>query len=115
MSTDRFTIARVWVRSSAMARARAQKDILTRVTDLGSEALNRLADVPGGTRLAELANESKMRLDDMQKKLRGLDALEKRVAKLEKQLAAQTKPKTAARKPAARKPAAAKKPAPKKT
>jgi BMFP domain-containing protein YqiC len=45
----------------------------------------------------------------MQKKLRGLDALEKRVAKLEKQLAAQAK-KPAARKPAAkRKPAATKK------
>jgi hypothetical protein len=87
-----------------MARARAQKDILTRVSDLGSEALQRLSDVPGGTRLAELANESKTRLDDMQKKLRGLDALEKRVAKLEKQLAAQSKPKTTtAKKPAARK------------
>jgi hypothetical protein len=98
----------VWVRSSAMAGARAQKDIISRMSDLGSEALNRLGDVPGGNRLVELANESKTRLDDMQKKLRGLDALEKRVAKLEKQLAAQTKPKpAAAKKPAARKTASA--------
>jgi hypothetical protein len=62
----------------------------------------------------ELANESKTRLDDMQKKLRGLDELEKRVARLEKQLAPK-KPavakKPAARKPAARKPATPKKPA----
>jgi uncharacterized membrane protein YccC len=94
-----------------MARARAQKDILARVTDLGSEALHKLADVPGGNRLVELANESKTRLDEMQKKLRGLDALEQRVARLEKQLAAQSKPKAPAKKPAARKPAAAKKPA----
>src|SRR5687767_1775279 len=84
-----------------MARARAQKDILSRVSDLGSEVVQRLADVPGGARVVELANESKTRLDEMQKKLRGLDELEKRVAKLERQLAAQSKP--AAKKPAARK------------
>lgn len=84
-----------------MARARAQKDILSRVTDLGSEALHRLADVPGGNRVLELANDSKTRLDEMQKKLRGLDELEKRVTRLEKQLAA--KQPAAAKKPAARK------------
>ncbi len=93
-----------------MARPRTrtpQKDILSRFTDLGAEALHKLADVPGGARLVDMANESKTRLDEMQKKLRGLDALERRVSKLEQQLAAQ---KPAAKKPAARKPAAAKKP-----
>ena len=45
----------------------------------------------------------------MQKKLRGLDELEKRVAKLEKQVAATAKP-ASKRKPAARKPAAPKSP-----
>jgi uncharacterized membrane protein YccC len=102
-----------------MARARssaAQKDILSRVSELGSEALHRLTEIPGGSRLVEMANESKTRLDEMQKKLRGLDELEKRVAKLEQQVAAQSKP--SARKPAAKKPAArktaAKKPAAKK-
>ena len=61
----------------------------------------------------DMANETKTRLDDVQKKLRGLDELEKRVAKLEKQLAATKSParKPAARKPAARKPAAKKTPA----
>jgi hypothetical protein len=98
-----------------MARARTQqKDILSRVTDLGAEALNKLSEVPGGSKLVEMANETRTRLDDMQKKLRGLDELEKRVAKLERELAKQP----AARKPAttrkrttpARKPAAPKKP-----
>lgn len=91
-----------------MARARAQKDILSRVTGLGSEALHRLGEIPGGNRLLEMANDSKSRLDEMQKKLRGLDALEKRVAKLEKQVAAQAKPaakpKSPATKPTAKKP-----------
>ncbi|HUH15277.1 MAG TPA: hypothetical protein VML35_05285 [Gaiellaceae bacterium] len=84
-----------------------QKDILSRVQDLGAEALHKLQDVPGGSKLMDMANETKARMDDVQKKLRGLDALEKRVAKLEKQLAATTK-KPAARKPAAKKPAAKK-------
>jgi uncharacterized membrane protein YccC len=83
-----------------MARARAQKDLLSRVSDLGTEVVQRLADIPGGQRVVELANESKTRLDEMQKKLRGLDELEKRVAKLERQFAAQSKP--AAKKPAAK-------------
>ena len=68
-----------------------QKDILTRFQDLGAEALNRLADVPGGSRLVDAANETKSRLDEMQKKLRGLDELEKRVARLEKQLGIESK------------------------
>jgi hypothetical protein len=92
-----------------------QKDILSRVQDIGAEALHRLQEVPGGSKLVEMANESRSRLDEMQKKLRGLDELEKRVAKLEKQLASTTTAKKpAARKPAARKPAA-RKPAAKKS
>jgi hypothetical protein len=94
-----------------MARTRStakQNDILHRVTELGHEALNKLSEVPGGARVVDMMNDSKTRLDEMQKKLRGLDALEARVTKLEQQLAAQSKP--AVRKPAARKPATPKKP-----
>ena len=91
-----------------MARTRTakQNDILSRVTELGSEALHRLSEVPGGGKLVETLNDTKSRLDDMQKKLRGLDELERRVAKLEKQVAAQQKParpRAAAKKPAAKK------------
>jgi hypothetical protein len=57
-----------------------QKDLLAQFRDLGSEALNRLGDVPGGSRLMEMANETRTRLDEMQKRLRGLDELERRVA-----------------------------------
>ena len=64
-----------------------QKDILSRVQDLGAEALHKLADVPGGSKLVDMANETRTRLDDVQKRLHGLDALEKRVAKLERELA----------------------------
>ena len=88
-----------------------QKDLLTRFQDLGAEALHKLADVPDGSKFVELANDTKTRLDEMQKKLRGLDELEKRVAKLEKQLAGQSKKAPARRKSTtARKTAAAPKP-----
>jgi hypothetical protein len=80
-----------------------QKDILTRFQDLGTEALHKLADVPGGSKLVEVANETKSRLDEMQKKLRGLDELEKRVARLEKQLAAEKAPARARKSATARK------------
>jgi len=75
-----------------------QKDLLTRFQDLGAEALHKLADVPGGSKFVELANDTKTRLDEMQKKLRGLD-------ELEKQLAAETK-KAARKSSATRKPPA---------
>jgi hypothetical protein len=101
-----------------MARARTakQNDILTRFTELGQEALNRLTEVPGGGKIVDMLNESKARLDEMQKRLRGLDELEKRVAKLEKQLGVGgPKPAAGAKKPssrttAAKKPATPKKP-----
>ena len=93
-----------------MARPRTQqKDILSRVTDLGAEALNRLSEVPGGSKLVEMATETRTRLDEMQKKLRGLDELEKRVAKLERELAKQPaspKPATARKRTTAPKPPA---------
>lgn len=95
-----------------MARTRTtkQNDILSRVSELGHEALSKLAEVPGGSKVVDMMNDSKTRLDEMQKKLRGLDELEQRVAKLEKQLAGTTAKKPAPKKPAARKPATSKKP-----
>ena len=95
-----------------MARARTakQNDIVARFTGLTQDALHKLTEIPGGSRIVEMLNESKTRLDEMQKKLRGLDELEKRVTKLEQQLAVTAKPKPAAKKPATRKPATAKKP-----
>jgi len=63
------------------------KDILSRVADLGEEALHRLPSFPGGDRLLDVVNQSRTRLDEMQKRLRGLDVLERRVAELEERLA----------------------------
>ncbi len=75
------------------------KDILSRVADLSEEALQKLPSFPGGDRLLEVVNQSRTRLDDVQKRLRGVDVLERRVDELEARLAKLEKPKPAAPKP----------------
>ena len=64
------------------------KDVITRLADRGEEAIQRLADLPGGKRALQAFNDLRTRVDELSKKVRGIDALEARVAKLEKELAA---------------------------
>jgi phage shock protein A len=73
------------------------KDLVSRLADAGEEALQKLSDLPGGTRAVSTFNDLRTRVDELGKKVRGIDELEKRVAKLEKELAALKRPKTAAR------------------
>ena len=83
----------------------AEKDLVTRLADAGEEALQRLADLPGGQKALTAVNDLRTRVDEMAKKVRGIDALEARVAKLEKDVATLKKAKTPARRQAPRKPA----------
>ena len=89
--------------------ANQPKDIFSRVADLGEEALQKLPSFPGSDKVMEVVNQSRARLDEVQKRLRGLDALEQRVDELEERLARLEKP-GAAKKPAAGEPSTAKKP-----
>jgi uncharacterized protein YoxC len=76
-----------------MAQQKGQKDLLTRLSDAGEEALSRVTGSPATTRLIETVGGMRDRLDDVQKKVRGLDALERRVAKLEQRVEELSKPK----------------------
>jgi hypothetical protein len=78
-----------------------EKDFVTRLADAGEEALQRLADLPGGQKALSAVHDLRVRVDDLAKKVRGIDALEARVAKLEKELATLKKAKA----PAPHKPA----------
>jgi flagellar motility protein MotE (MotC chaperone) len=82
-----------------------EKDFLTRLADAGEDALQRLADLPGGQKALTAVNDLRARVDELGKKVRGIDALEARVAKLEKEIAALKKARTPARRQAPRKPA----------
>jgi hypothetical protein len=64
-----------------------EKDIVSRLAEAGEDALQRLSDLPGGQRAVTAFNDLRNRVDDLGKKVRGIDALEARVAKLEKELA----------------------------
>lgn len=92
-------------RTTAATSAKlGEKDLMTRLADAGEEALQRLSELPGGQRALTAVNDLRTRVDDLTKKVRGIDALEARVLKLEKELAALKKAKTPARRPTPRKP-----------
>ena len=74
--------------------AREPKDLLTMLADRGEEAIQRLSDAPGADRLLGAAQALRDRMDEMQKRIRGIDALEKRVAELEKKVEALSAPST---------------------
>lgn len=79
------------------------KDVVSRLADRGEEALQRLAELPGGKRALQAFTDLRTRVDDLSKKVRGIDELERRVAKLERDVAAlkrasKPKPKSSASK-----------------
>jgi hypothetical protein len=69
-----------------------QKDAITRLAEQGEEAFQRISELIGGTRFVEAMNGMRDRVDDMSKRIRSLDPLEKRVAELERRLDALSKP-----------------------
>src|SRR3954469_12043655 len=69
-----------------------QKDVITRLAEQGEEAFQRIAELVGGARFVEAMNGMRERVDDMSKRLRSLDPLEKRVAELERRLDGLSKP-----------------------
>ncbi|MCE3287410.1 MAG: hypothetical protein K0S64_1016 [Gaiellaceae bacterium] len=87
-------------------KPKTEKDFVARLADAGEEALQRIADLPGGQKALTAYNDLKTRVDDLGKKVRGIDALEERIFKLEKEVAALKKGKAPARGQAPRKPAA---------
>jgi hypothetical protein len=94
------------VRMTSTDKAKSDKDFVTRLADAGEEALQRIADLPGGQKVLTGVNDLRTRVDELGKKVRGIDALEERVAKLEKDLASLKKAKAPARRQSPRKPAA---------
>lgn len=63
--------------------ARGQTDLLSRLADAGEEAIHRLGDTPGADRLLGAVTSLRDRMDELQKKVRGIEALERRLEELE--------------------------------
>jgi hypothetical protein len=68
----------------------SQKDLLGRLADAGEDALQRFADAPGMDRLMTVANTTRQRLDELSKRVQGISDLERRIERLERQVAGLT-------------------------
>ena len=64
--------------------AERKQDLLGMLADRGEDVVGRITELPRAQKLLETANTLRDRADELQKKVRGLDALEQRVAVLEK-------------------------------
>ena len=79
--------------------ADVNKDLVARLTDLSEGAIQRLSEAPGAERALQALKGLADRVDDLQRRTRGFEELEKRLTKLEKRVDSLAKPKPA-RKPA---------------
>jgi hypothetical protein len=68
-----------------MARPR-QKNLVERLADVGEEAMQRLGTAPGADKLVGALGTVRDGIDDLQKRVRGLENLEKRLNALERRL-----------------------------
>lgn len=66
--------------------AQARKDLIGRIVDAGEEAIQRISDAPGGDRVVGALTTVKDRVDELQKRVRGLEDLERRLAALERKV-----------------------------
>ncbi len=66
--------------------ARRRTDLLGKLADRGEQAIHGVADLPGAERVFDAASSVRDRLDDLQRRVRGVEALEQRVDELERRL-----------------------------
>lgn len=69
-----------------MAESPGNKDLFTRLAEVGEDAINRIADMPAANKLTEAVNSLRTRVDELQRRVRGLDELERRVTGLEERV-----------------------------
>jgi hypothetical protein len=66
--------------------AETNKDFLTRLADRGEQVVGRITDLPGAKTLVDKTAALAKSVDAMQKELRSLGPLQKRVAAIERRL-----------------------------
>jgi uncharacterized protein involved in exopolysaccharide biosynthesis len=83
--------------------AAKRNDLLGRLADLSEEAIQRLSEVPGADRALNAVNALRERTDELQKRVRGLEGLEQRIADLEKKVEKLSKAQSSSSRGTARK------------
>jgi len=61
-------------------------DLLGRLADMSEEAIQRLSDTPGADKVLGAMNALRDRTDELQKRVRGVETLEQRLAALERKV-----------------------------
>ena len=74
-----------------------RQDLLARLTDLSEEAVQRLAEAPGADRVLQAFKGLGERVDELQRRTRGFEELERRLTALEKRVDGLAKPEPARR------------------
>lgn len=75
---------------------------LNQLASVGEDLLEKASKDPRTAKLVQSANQAKNRVDDLTKRVRGLEAMEKRIAELERRVKKlENKKPTAPRKPPA--------------
>jgi uncharacterized protein involved in exopolysaccharide biosynthesis len=69
-----------------------KQDLLGRLADLSEEAVQRLAEAPGADRALQALKGLGDRVDDLQRRTRGFEELERRLTALEKRVDQLAKP-----------------------
>jgi hypothetical protein len=69
-----------------------RQDLLGRLADLSEEAMQRLAEAPGADRAVQALKGLGDRVDELQRRTREFEELEKRLTTLEKKVDSLTKP-----------------------
>ena len=76
--------------------AERKQDLLGRLADLSEEAVQRLTEAPGADRVLQALKGLADRVDDLQRRTRGFEELERRLSALEKRVDSLAKPKPSA-------------------
>ncbi len=81
--------------------AEQKQDLLGRLADLSEGAVQRLSEAPGADRALQALKGLGDKVDELQRRTRGFEEIERRLTALEKRVDSLAKPKPkAARKPA---------------
>ena len=71
--------------------AERKQDLLGRLADLSEEAMQKLSEAPGADRVIHALKGLGDRVDELQRRTKGYEALEKRLSALEKKVSGMAK------------------------
>jgi hypothetical protein len=79
--------------------ADGNKDLVSRLADLSEGAVQRLSEAPGAERALQALKGLADKVDELQRRTRGFEELERRLTTLEKRVDSLAKPKPARKPP----------------